>query len=399
VKADPDSVMPHVLKAALAMTAFKSALLPAVRSIHDTAQGLAPAATRREQAHVRALGVWIVQGQEEAARIWGEILDEHAQDMLAFRLSHFAHFWAGRPSAMLDDVNKVWPAWSSDMPGYSAMLACRCFALEENGQLAEAEASGRAAIALAPGEVWAAHGVAHVLEMQGRAEEGVAWLEGLSGNWGGVSNIQHHLWWHCALFHLERGDSAGVLRLYDGKIRDLDSPLTQAMPDLYIDVQNAVSLLFRLERLGVDVGTRWEELAQQAEQRIGDTLSTFSIPHWMLALAATGRVAQQEAMLAGLAVATDPVVREVALPLSRAIAARAAGQPQAACNLMRPVLDRMAQLGGSHAQQDMLELLFLECATAAGSRADLRLALARASAKRGVPPQARVLWRAAASLD
>jgi hypothetical protein len=279
------------------------------------------------------------------------------------------------------------------------MLACRCFALEENGQLAEAEASGRAAIALAPGEVWAAHGVAHVLEMQGRAEEGVAWLEGLSGNWGGVSNIQHHLWWHCALFHLERGDSAGVLRLYDGKIRDLDSPLTQAMPDLYIDVQNAVSLLFRLERLGVDVGTRWEELAQQAEQRIGDTLSTFSIPHWMLALAATGRVAQQEAMLAGLAVATDPVVREVALPLSRAIAARAAGQPQAACNLMRPVLDRMAQLGGSHAQQDMLELLFLECATAAGSRADLRLALARASAKRGVPPQARVLWRAAASLD
>jgi hypothetical protein len=110
-------------------------------------------------------------------------------------------------------------------------------------------------------------------------------------------------------------------------------------------------------------------------------------------------VAQQEAMLAGLAVATDPVVREVALPLSRAIAARAAGQPQAACNLMRPVLDRMAQLGGSHAQQDMLELLFLECATAAGSRADLRLALARASAKRGVPPQARVLWRAAASLD
>lgn len=395
VKADPTNVMALVLKAALAMTAFKAAVLPAVEDIHRAAVTLAPDATWREQAHVAALGAWVQNGPDAATQIWGEIIAAHPRDMLAFRLAHFAHFWSGRPERMLADIQTVWPAWSDDVPGYAAMLACRCFALEEAGDLEAAEAAGRAAIERDPGEVWAAHGVAHVLEMQGRSDAGVAWLETLSANWTGVSNIQHHLWWHCALFHLERGDTEGVLRLYDGKIRNLDSPLTQAMPDLYIDVQNAVSLLFRLERLGCDVGSRWVELADQAEQRIGDTMSTFSIPHWMLALSAVGREMSQAAMIAELERAADPVVREIALPVSRAIQLRGQKRAAAACDAMRPVLNRMSRLGGSHAQQDMLELLFLDCALASGSKEDIRLSLQRAQAGRNVPLAARVLWRGA----
>ena len=69
------------------------------------------------------------------------------------------------------------------------------------------------------------------------------------------------------------------------------------MPDLYIDVQNAASMLFRLQRHGVDVGDRWDELADKAEARIGDCLSAFTLPHWMMALAATGRDAAAQRML------------------------------------------------------------------------------------------------------
>ena len=39
-----------------------------------------------------------------------------------------------------------------------------------------------------------AHGVAHVLEMQGRRDEGIAWLAGLEPNWEGGNNLKHHLW-------------------------------------------------------------------------------------------------------------------------------------------------------------------------------------------------------------
>src|SRR3712207_7095302 len=47
-----------------------------------------------------------------------------------------------------------------------------------------------------------------------------------------------------------------VLRLYDEGFRDLGSPVTQQQPDLYIDVQNAASMLFRLGRHGDRKSTR-----------------------------------------------------------------------------------------------------------------------------------------------
>ena len=66
---------------------------------------------------------------------------------------------------------------------------------------------------------------------------------------------------------LERGEMDRILALYDGEFRNLMSRLTEAQPDLYIDVQNAASMLFRLRRHGVDVGDRWVELADKAESR------------------------------------------------------------------------------------------------------------------------------------
>src|SRR6185295_12045941 len=115
--------------------------------------------------------------------------------------------------------------------------------------------------------------------------------------WEGSHNLQHHLWWHCALFMHECGDHAAVLELYDTRFRNLAAPLTVASPDVYIDVQNAASMLFRLQRLGVDVGNRWEELADKAEARIGDCLSAFTLPHWLMALTATGRTVAAERMI------------------------------------------------------------------------------------------------------
>ncbi len=99
------------------------------------------------------------------------------------------------------------------------------------------------------------------------------------------------------MFHLEQREFGVVLDLYDERFRNLTSPLTQMQPDLYIDVQNAASMLFRLERQGVDVGDRWIEIADKAEQRIGDCLSAFTQPHWMMGLAATKRDGASRRML------------------------------------------------------------------------------------------------------
>src|SRR5262249_20543835 len=265
--------------------------------------------------------------------------------------------WLGRPQDMVASVERVMAAWSEGTPGYVSILACRCFALEEAGNYLGAEPSGRRAIEIDPGDLWAAHAVAHVMEMQGRRSEGIEWLTTLAPNWEGSHNLQHHLWWHCAMFTLEHGDHAAVLELYDKRFRNLAAPLTLASPDVYIDVQNAASMLFRLQRLGVDVGNRWEELADKAEARIGDCVSAFTLPHWLMALTATGRIAAAERMIEAMrAFATrggtvPPLVRDYVLPIAEAQLAHAAGRHAEAVVLMRPALGGMYRLGGSHAQQ------------------------------------------------
>jgi hypothetical protein len=303
---------------------------------------------------------------------------------------------------MLASVLGVERHWSNDLPGYGAILGCRCFAHEESGYYTEAEAAGRAAIDRDPGDLWAAHGVAHVMEMQGRRGEGIAWIEGLQRNWEPTNNLRHHLWWHAAMFQLERGAMDSVLALYDEQVRNLSSRLTTAQPDLYIDVQNAASMLFRLQRHGVDVGSRWEELADKAEARIGDCLSAFTLPHWMMALAATGRYAAAQRMLDTMrAFAREPetiavLVGSYAVPICEAVLAHARGEYAQAVAVMRPALGGMYRLGGSHAQQGVLEQLYLDAAIRAGLHDDARLLLERVAGRHPTPPRRRIGYAEAA---
>lgn len=402
LEADPDFALAHCMQGYFAMLGFKQAVVPVAVQAARTAQSLATGATAREHAHIAALSAWAEGEIDRAIAVWEAILRIHPLDVVAFRLAHFANFWLGRPQDMVASVERVIPAWSEENPGYASMLGCRCFALEEAGSHLAAEPSGRRAIELDPGDLWAAHAVAHVLESQGRRSEGILWLTTLAPNWEGSHNLQHHLWWHLALFKLEHGDHAAALDLYDTRFRNLAAPLTVASPDVYIDVQNAASMLFRLQRLGVDVGKRWEELADKAEARIGDCQSAFTLPHWLMALTATGRIAAAERMVEAMRAyaqgrGTVPrIVRDYALPIAKAQLAHAAGRHAEAVALMRPVIGGMYRLGGSHTQQDVLEQLFVDAALKAGSTADIRLAVERVAGRRAIPPERFVGWREAA---
>jgi hypothetical protein len=404
--ADPQFGFAHLLKGYFLMLAFNVALVPAAREALGAAQRLLGSATARERGHAAALARWIDGDLDATLRSWEQILDEHPLDVLAFRLHHHVAFWQGRPDVMATEADKAITRWNAELAGWPTLLACRCFAQEEIGNYAVAEAAGREAISLAPGDLWAAHGVAHVLEMQGRREEGLAWLAELEPNWEGGNNLKHHLWWHQGLYHMERREFAAVLALYDRRFRNLASPLTQAQPDLYIDVQNAASMLFRLERQGVDVGGRWAELADKAEARIGDCLSVFTLPHWMMALTAAGRrdaagrmLEALRAFASGGAGTAAGLVRDYALPIGEALVARAGGKPDAACGLMRPALDGMHRLGGSHAQQDVLWQLFLDCALAARRGDDIARVLERMASRHPVPLAERLGYAGALPME
>jgi hypothetical protein len=75
--------------------------------------------------------------------------------------------------------------------------------------------------------------------------------------------------------------------------------------------------------------------------------------------------------------------------VTAAVLANGQGRHDQAVALMRPVIGEMHRLGGSHAQQDVLEQLFLDSALKAGSENDARMLIERATGRHPVPPNRR----------
>jgi hypothetical protein len=250
------------------------------------------------------------------------------------------------------------------------MLGMHAFGLEESGAYEQAERTGRRAVEINAGDAWAVHAVAHVMEMQGRLEEGVAWTSDTEAGWRGCNNFGFHVWWHRALFLLELGRHDAVLDLYDRSIRAEST-------EEYLDIVNATALLWRLEDEGVDVGRRWDELADRAEGRTRDHLLAFVDAHFMMALAAGNRADAAKTMLQSMAAAPagteQAVFREVGAPLCEAILAYRAKDYARAADLLLPVRYGIRRLGGSHAQRDVFARMLIESAIRSG-----RLKLARA---------------------
>ena len=110
------------------------------------------------------------------------------------------------------DRPRACPQWSRRLPA-RIVLGMYAFGLEETGDYARAEEAGRRAIDLEPLDCWAHHAVAHVMEMQGRAQDGIGWMIAREPHWAGDDNFfKVHNWWHRALCHLDLGQVDEVAR-------------------------------------------------------------------------------------------------------------------------------------------------------------------------------------------
>ena len=364
--ADPEFCLAHCFTGYLFMLYGSHAVDGKVDAALAKAERLAARASARERKHVAALRAWRAGDTERAARIWDDILVAHPQDILALRLQHFSLFWAGQSYFMRDAAARALGAWDEGLPGYGNVLGMYAFALEECGDYAAAEPKGRRAVGLSGDDLWAIHAVSHVLEMQGRLQEGVDWLKQPFGAWADRNPFRQHLWWHTALFPFELGQYDRVLEFYDRAIRAEPS-------EFYLDIQNAASMLFRLEWCGIDVGTRWRELAEIAEKHIDDHVLAFTDLHFMLALCRDGRLAAAERLLASFrAFAATPgnsaagTMEPTAIPIAEAMLAYARGDYATAIERLGGSRYRWPLVGASHAQRDLFTILLIAAAEKAG---------------------------------
>lgn len=278
-------------------------------------------------------------------------LEAHPDDFLCAKIAHSLRFMLGDRNGMLRLTGDLALRAPQDGAGYGFLLGCHAFGLEETGFYAEAEKIGKRAVQIEPSDSWGLHAVSHVFEMNGRTEEGSEWLTNSRPVWSQCNNFSFHMSWHLALYHLEAGDHDGVLKIYDEEIRPVQT-------DDFRDMSNAVSMLWRLEQDGVNVGDRWQELAEIAHKRRTDTTYVFASLHYLLALIAVGDLNAADDLIKAMRARKDGpcdqsrVTRYIGVRVAEAFL-RMPGQCERSELCLAEMARRLPAIGGSHAQRDV----------------------------------------------
>jgi predicted Zn-dependent protease len=378
----PGDVLVNAYAGVLSML-LESSEAPANAGRYLRAAEAAPSANTRERAVVAHLKAWIADDIPGALAISRAIVADHPRDLAMVKLHQYHAFNLGDFPEML----RIAEAAIAANENVAQMHGMHAFALEQCHLLPEAEAAARAALALQATEPWAHHALAHVMLTQGRIDEGAAFLEGVAAGWEPLNSfIYTHNWWHLALFYLSQGRGEAARAVYDERVWARVKSYSQ-------DQVGAVSLLARLEFAGVEVGDRWDELADHLAVRAADTVQPFLSLQYLYGLARAGRP-QAEVLVAAIrerAAATPAFAREawadVALPAAEGLEAFLAGDAAAAVRKLGAVLPRMVEIGGSHAQRDLFEQIYLEALLADGrwTRAQQVLEQRRAFDPDGAP--------------
>lgn len=363
----PDFAMAHAFRAGALATATDKAFEPEMIKSVMAAEALAPNANDRERMHISAVRAWLDNDWERAIELWGRASMAYPHDLLALQFAHVGDFFLGYSHMLRDRVARVLPHWDRGIPGYGFVMGMYAFGLEEAGDYAQAEVCGREAVALNKQDGWAVHAVTHVMEMQGRAQEGANFLAAGVDGWAPNSMFAFHLWWHKALFHLEENDAVSALDIFDNGISA--GGFGQAL-----ELLDGSALLWRLWSLGYDVGERWLGVAEKWETRAADAYYAFNDVNAMMAFVGAGKSDAQSQQIetmtrAALGDGTNAMMsREIGLPACEGLVAFGRGDFSKAIEWLLPLRAKANRFGGSHAQRDLFSWTLTEAAIRLGNR-------------------------------
>lgn len=359
-QADPQWALPLMMRAGVQLAQADPALFDEARDWLERAQPLLAEAPARERGHWQAL-LAAAEGRWRAAcQLWDDLLLAHPLDALALWGAHQADLVLGDAHHLRARPARVLAEWSSDDALYPHVLGLYAFGLAQDQHGSQAEEVARRALALTPDVPGAVHAVAHVMDLQGRSEDGTAWLRQHQAIWAEREDVAAHLWWHMGLFRLELMDLPGAHRL-------LDAHMEPAQLHSASQQRDAISLLWRMHLLGEEVGARFELLLRThpPDEALAGRLAMHDV-HMVLALVGADHLVQAERWVARCAQqalreddarrSNHGVARRAGLPLMRGLLAMAHGDPDAATQLLRAALPQLPRLGGSAAQRDVFTL-------------------------------------------
>ncbi len=317
-----------------------------------------PQANERERLYVLATEAWSLGKIDQAIACCDELVLRFPQDILAVQRGQYHYFYQGNRAGLTSIAETA----LDTNPDNHYLLGMLAFGLEQCDRLSEAEHIGRWAVDLNRRDPWAHHAVAHVMESQGRYEEGIIWMENLADAWEDCNSMLYtHNWWHIALFYLSKGDQSKVLSLYDQHIWG------KAQKNAPKDQVGAISLLLRLELKGLNIGRRWRELSDYLAARIHEHALPFQDLHYVYALARANQLDLAREMLSSMeahALTVQPCLQsawqEVAIPAARGAIAHAIQDWKKSARAFKPILHRLHEIGGSKAQRVLFEQIYVD---------------------------------------
>lgn len=384
VATDPDCVMARAHAALLGL--FMETNDGTARAHEHLAAGHALVAkgkgTNREHLCFRAVDAASRHDVATATALHEDIADQWPRDLFAAKMGQIHYFNVGNAEGMRRIAEKVIDAHSKTAYAWGLLA----FGLEECNHLDAAETAGRKAAEMKRVEPWAHHAVAHVFETRGQLDEGIAWMEGHAPSWTGCNSFMFtHNWWHIALYYLDKGDPEQALKIYDTRL--WSAP--QGDPSYSQDQAGALSMLIRLSLRGVELHRRWGAVADEILKREVMYDQPFLTAHFAYALArAEHRTAYEDFLRDLKAQAGDGNADSrhlwlaYALPLCRGMGAHADNDFALAAQLLGETRAHWQALGGSHAQRDLFEQVYIDALIRSGRGDDaLPLLEARVAAR------------------
>lgn len=386
----------YATKALLYTTLFERRFMREALATLEQGRKVLERGNVRERALAAAARTIAEGGWHEGVRLLDHVLAEYPRDIVALQVAHLMDFYRGDALNLRNRVSRVLPAWDRALPGYAYVLGMHAFGYEESNQYPEAERAGRRAVELSGDDSWAVHAVAHVMEMQGRIAEGLAWYRETRSVWDNPDNgFAFHNAWHTALYHLDRGDTRQALAIYDQRFA---GGLEMVLPRI-----DATAMLWRLKLEGVDVASRIAPVADAwaGTLEVEGGFYAFNDFHAALAFAAAGRreaLARVQAAQSRAAIERRDnagMTRAVGLQATEALGAYSEGRFLAAVQHLAAVRDGANRFGGSHAQRDLLTLTLIEASIRSGDRQRARHYIAERQVHKPTAWSERLLTRAA----
>ncbi|KAE8613198.1 hypothetical protein XENTR_v10007622 [Xenopus tropicalis] len=378
---DPNFVMGHVAANGLELIGtgrsprVDKELANAVRVMSDLSKS--QALTEREMLHVAAVETFANGNLPKAADLWERILQNHPMDLLALKFAHDCYFYLGEQRQMRDSVARVLPYWKPGTPLSSYVKGMYSFGLLETNFYDQALKVAKEALAVDQTDSWSVHTVAHVHEMRADLDSGLAFMQETENNWKGSDMLACHVYWHWALYFIEKGDYEAALTLYDNHI----APQCFASGTM-LDVVDNSSMLYRLQLEGVNVGDRWKNLLQITKSHTQDHMLIFNDLHFLMSsLGSKDEDMTRELVESMQELSKSPgenqqhgLINHLGTPLCRALIEYDRGHYDKAADLMYPIRYQILGIGGSDAQRDLFNQVLIRAAINSSSKYHQNLA-------------------------